>query len=125
MHDGHQGLLRGFAWLKETGEIAALEQLGHFEVQRAQTDIESALSIPVPPGRALVCPFVLCEKPERSMLVLGHRGLRSVMVEAVKRHPTIHLGGSTIPYTATGVEITPRPRTRPKPSPAASPLKPT
>jgi len=56
---GDQRLLRGLAWLKEAREIAALPQLRHLEVQRAQTGIESARSVPVSPGRALIGPFVL------------------------------------------------------------------
>ena len=47
LYDGDQGLLGGFARLKEAREVAALAQLGNLEVQRAQTGIESALSIPV------------------------------------------------------------------------------
>jgi hypothetical protein len=48
----HQRLLRGLAGLEKPREVAALPQLRHPQVQRAQTGIESALSIPVPPGRA-------------------------------------------------------------------------
>ena len=55
---GDQRLLRGLAGLEEAGEVAALPQLRHPQVQRAQTGIESALSIAVPPGRAFVGPFV-------------------------------------------------------------------
>ena len=47
LDDGHQCLFRGLAGLQETGEVAALPKLGHLQVQRAQTGIESALSIPV------------------------------------------------------------------------------
>ena len=48
-----------FARLQEAGEIAALPQLWHLQVQCAQTGIERALSIPVSPGRALICPLML------------------------------------------------------------------
>jgi hypothetical protein len=104
-----QRLLRGLARLQEAREIAPLPELGHFQVQRAQTGIESALSIPVAPGRALIGPLVLagadqaldigfhdqlqnslgdrtqkvaavllCEKPGKVHVGLGHRGLRVI-----------------------------------------------
>jgi hypothetical protein len=56
---GDQGLLRSLARLQEAGEIAALPQLRNLEVQRAQTGIECALSIPVAPSRTLIGPLVL------------------------------------------------------------------
>jgi hypothetical protein len=55
---GHQCLLGGLPCLEEAWEIAALPQLGHPQVQRAQTGIERALSIPVAPGRAFAAAFV-------------------------------------------------------------------
>src|SRR5690606_22086858 len=52
LNDGYQRLFRRLARLEEAGEIAALPELRHPKVQGAQTGIESALSIPVAPGRA-------------------------------------------------------------------------
>ena len=52
LNDGDQCLLRGLAGLEEAGKVTALPQLRHPKVQRAQTGVESALSIPVTPGRA-------------------------------------------------------------------------
>ena len=52
LDDGDQRLFRGFPGFQEAREIAALPQLRHSQVQRAQTGIESALSIPVPPSGA-------------------------------------------------------------------------
>lgn len=49
-------LLRGLARLKTAGEVAALPQLRHLQVQRAQTGIESAFPIPIAPDRPLIGP---------------------------------------------------------------------
>jgi hypothetical protein len=55
---GHQCLLGGLAGLEEAREVAPLPQLRHPQVQGAQTGIESALSIPVAPGRAFAAALV-------------------------------------------------------------------
>ena len=55
---GHQRLFRSLARLEEAREATALPQLRHPQVQRAQTGIESALSIPVPPGGPLAAAFM-------------------------------------------------------------------
>ena len=52
LNDRHERLFRSPAWLEEAGKVRALPQLRHPQVQRAQTGIESALSIPVSVGRA-------------------------------------------------------------------------
>lgn len=55
---GHQRLLRGLAGLEEAREAAALPQLRHPQVQRAQTSVESAVPISVAPGRAITAAFM-------------------------------------------------------------------
>ena len=54
----HQRLLRGLAGLEEAREVAALPQLRHPQVQRAQTGVEGAIPIAVAPGRALAAAFM-------------------------------------------------------------------
>jgi hypothetical protein len=58
LDDGNQRLLRGLAGIEEAREVAALPELRHPQVQPAQTGIESALSIPVAPGRAIAAAFM-------------------------------------------------------------------
>ncbi len=55
---GNQGPLGGLARLQEAGEIAALPQLGHLQVQRAQAGIERALAIAVAPGGSALSPLM-------------------------------------------------------------------
>ena len=62
LDDGHQRLFRGLARFEKAREVTALTQLGNPQVQRAQTGIESALSIPVTPRRAFAAALVLCQR---------------------------------------------------------------
>ena len=87
----HQCLLRRFARLQKTGEIAALPELGNLEVQRAQTGIESALSIPVAPRRAVIATFVLA-RTDQAFNVGLHDQLQDGLGNAAKKIATILLG---------------------------------
>lgn len=58
LNDGHQRLFRGLSGFEKAGEVAALPQLRHLQVQRAQSGVERALAIAVAPGRALLGPLV-------------------------------------------------------------------
>ena len=86
----HQGLLRGLARLQEAREVAALPELRHLEVQRAQTGIESALSIPVAPGRALIGPLVLAGADQAFDIGL-HDQLQNGLGDGAKEVATVLL----------------------------------
>lgn len=51
---GDQGFLRGLPGFEEAREVAALAQLRHLHVQRAQPCAQAALAVAVPPGRSSV-----------------------------------------------------------------------
>jgi len=58
LDDGDKRLLRGLTGFEEAGKVAALPQLRHTQVQRAQTGVEGAIPIPVAPGRAVAVAFM-------------------------------------------------------------------
>ncbi len=91
LDDGHQCLLGGFTRLQEAGEVAALTQLWHLPVQRAQTGIESALSIPVSPCGALRAAFVLAGADQAFDIGL-HDQLQYGLGDGAKKIAAVLLG---------------------------------
>ena len=87
----HQGFFGGLARLQKAGEIAALPELGHLQVQPAQTGIESALSIPVPPRRAAVRAFMLAGADLPFDISL-HQKLQNGLGDGAKEIAAILLG---------------------------------
>jgi len=119
------------AGLRKAGCIVALARLRYFQVQRAQTGIESALSIPVAPRRA-VCPFVL-SGADQPFAIGFHDRLRNRLGNAAKKIAAV-LRGQNIgkvhvgfghrgfPVVAVDVSQTPPKRT-PRWSPGITPLR--
>jgi hypothetical protein len=88
---GHQCLLRGLPCLEKAREVAALPQLRHPQVQRAQTGIESALSIPVAPRRAVAAAFMPASADQALDIGL-HDQLKDGLGDAAKEVSLIVLG---------------------------------
>ena len=91
LDDGHQRLFRGLARFEKAREVTALTQLGNPQVQRAQTGIESALSIPVTPRRAFAAALVLASADQAFDIRL-HDQLQDGLGNAAQKVSLIVLG---------------------------------
>ena len=88
---GDERLLRGLAGLKEARKVAALTQLRHPQVQRAEARVERAVAVAISPGRAPVSPFVPPGTDQAVDIGLHHQ-LKDSLSNAAQKISLIVLG---------------------------------